>query len=404
MKKKPKRITHILKLISVFLLCAVIYSQLPQMAVSAQQHASVSTSELIIAVNGLRTANGLMALSVDNLLMIAAQSHSEYQSSLGYWTHEGPGGTNETDRAAAVGYGSGQGIKCDEAVAIASDNKDANYIVYDLWGDYVHREVVLLNSKYVHIGAGVAQGADGLYYYTVDLCVIDGDTPNYPTATQSSGSNDTPVTGGATPTYAPLITATPLEDGSYWHLVQAGETLFDISVSYGVDLLTLQTMNGISPAYQRIYAGQLLLVKTAPPPTVTPTSTLTPPPPTRTPRPSKTPRPTRPTSTPQDTPTPTATATPVPGYYQTLDQLDRRQWGGLIIGISVLGIFLLFGKDLVGLLKKIKLPKKPVPKENLDESTSIEAVDSLSEENQEMVEDEESLESDSAQENPVETD
>ena len=404
MKKNRKTPIHILKFLSALFLCAVIAIQFPEQPVSAQLAPAVSTSDLIIAVNGLRTANGLNALAVDNLLMIAAQSHSEYQSNLGYWTHEGPGGTNETNRAAAVGYGGGQGIKCDEAVAIASDNKDANYIVYDLWGDYVHREVVLLNSKYVHIGAGVAQGADGLYYYTVDLCVIDGDTPNYPTATQGSGNSDSPVTGGPTATYAPLITATPLEDGSYWHLVQAGETLFDISVSYGVDLLTLQTMNGISPAYQRIYAGQLLLVKTAPPPTVTPTSTLTPPPATRTPRPSKTPRPTRPTSTPQDTPTPTATVTPVPGYYQTLDQLDQRQWGGLIITISVLGILLLFGKDLLDLLKKNKLPKKTDAKENLDEETSADAEDSPSDDHQNFSEGKESLESDSSQDNPIEAD
>lgn len=382
MKKKTTLIQQLLKPTIVLLLFAVIGLQLPHQAVSAQEPAAVSASDLIIAVNGLRTANGLNALSVDNLLMISAQSHSEYQSSLGYWTHEGPGGTNETDRAAAVGYGNGQGIKCDEAVAIASSNKDANYIVYDLWNDYVHREVVLLNSSYIHVGAGVAEGSDGLFYYTIDLCVINGQYPTYPTPTTGSGSDDTPINNGPTATYAPLITATPHDDGSIWHLVLAGETLFDISVAYGVDILTLETMNGISPAYQRIYAGQVLLVKTAPPPTVTPTSTSTPKPPTRTPRPSRTPRPTRPTSTPQDTPTLTPTLTPVPGYYQALDQFDQRQWGTMIIGISVLGILLLFTKDIIRLVKKIKLPKKEKSVKIVEGDLSEEAANTPSDEHQ----------------------
>jgi hypothetical protein len=208
----------------------------------------------------------------------------------------------------------------------------------------------------------VAKGSDGLFYYTVDLCVIDGQTIINPTAAPGgSGDDDSVIVGGPTPTYAPLTTATPREDGSFWHLVQAGETLFDISVAYGVDILTLETMNGISPAYQRIYAGQLLLIKTAPPPTVTPTNTSTPKPPTRTPRPSRTPRPTRITSTPQDTPTVTATVTPLPGYYKTLDQFNQRQWGLMIIGVSMIGILILFGKDIIRLVKKVKLPLKEPP-------------------------------------------
>lgn len=373
MKARQTRLAAVTAWFAFLLILAIVGFSLPEETISAARFAEVSTSDLIIAVNGLRTANGLNALAVDNLLMIAAQSHSEYQASLGYWTHEGPGGTNETDRAAAVGYGSGRSIKCDEAVAIASSNKDANYIVYDLWGDYVHREVVLLNAQYIHVGAGVAKGADGLFYYTVDLCVIQGDTPALPTATNNAG--DEPIVTGPTPTYAPLITATPQEDGSIWHLVQAGETLFDISIAYGVSILDLQTMNGISPAFQRIYAGQLLLVKTAPPPTVTPTVTLTPKPPTRTPRPTRTLRPTRPSSTPPSTATPTITPTPVPAYYETLDQFTPRQWGLMMIAVSTLGILLLFHKDLWKVLKRIVHPKqKNVPKQT-EEKGSITAAD-----------------------------
>ena len=362
-----------LALLSILILTALLL-RLPQFLVSAKQLPAVSASELISGVNYLRTANGLNALSADSLLMISAQSHSEYQASLGYWTHEGPGGTNETDRAAAVGYGGGESVKCDEAVAYASANKDVNYIIYDLWGDYSHRDLVLLNSSYIHIGAGVAEGSDGLYYYTVDLCTTSGQSVTYPTTTAGDDGGDQTVYNAPTSTYAPLTTATPIEDGSIWHLVKAGETLFDISVAYGVSILDIETMNGISPAYQRIYEGQLLLIKVAPTATATPTETATPKPPTRTPRPTRTPLPTRLTSTPKNTATVTPTATPVPAYYQALDQFSQRQWGMIIIGVSALGILLLFGREL----RRLRLPIKK--KEKAPETTEEDALESQQDE------------------------
>ncbi|MCD4752473.1 MAG: LysM peptidoglycan-binding domain-containing protein [Anaerolineaceae bacterium] len=297
---------------------------------SAASQKSVTSYELIAGVNQLRVDNGLPELAAANLLMISAQSHSEYQASLGYWTHEGPGGSNETDRAIAVGYGNGAQVSCDEAVAIASDIKDIDYIIYDLWDDYDHRNLVLLNSRYVEIGSGVAQGGDGLFYYTVDLCVISGQVPgSTPTTSQGSGS---------TPTYQPIATQPPREDGSIWHTVQLGETLFDIALAYNITVLDLATMNGISPSNPLIYEGDVLLIKGAPPATPTATITNTPKPPTRTPRPTFTASPTRPTSTASITPTITPTPKEPSAILTALDSIEKRQWGILILVISVLGL------------------------------------------------------------------
>ena len=326
------------------LLLAVVFSAIQPIGLSrirASVPAAIATWELIDTVNALRSANGRTTLIVNNQLMVAAQLHSDYQAAVGYWTHQGAGGTDETARAAAAGYGGGSAIRCDEAVAEASENRDAAYIVYTLWGDYVHREVVLLNTRYVHIGAGAAQGADGLWYYTVDVCVIEGESPANPTP--ASGTTQQP---GATPvqgTREPIITATPQEDGAIRHLVQPGETLWEIALSYGTTVLSIASLNNISPSNPQIYAGQLLLIFQAPTPTITPTNTTTPPPPTRTPRPTQTPLPTRVTSTPRNTPTITPTATPLPEYYQFLYQITRQQWGMIIIGVSLLGILFLFG-------------------------------------------------------------
>jgi hypothetical protein len=171
--------------------------------------------------------------------------------------------------------------------------------------------------------------------------VIERESPANPTP--ASGSTQQP---GATPvegTREPIITATSQEDGAIRHLVQPGETLWEIALSYGTTVLSIASLNNISPSNPQIYAGQLLLIFQAPTPTNTPTNTTTPPPPTRTPRPTQTPFPTRVTATPKNTPTVTPTATPMPEYYQFLDQITRQQWGMIIIGVSLLGILFLFG-------------------------------------------------------------
>ncbi len=48
-------------------------------------------------------SKGMAPLSVDSALMGSAQGHSDYQASIGAWTHTGPGGSNPTRRAVAAG-------------------------------------------------------------------------------------------------------------------------------------------------------------------------------------------------------------------------------------------------------------------------------------------------------------
>ncbi|MBN2046841.1 MAG: LysM peptidoglycan-binding domain-containing protein [Anaerolineaceae bacterium] len=303
--------------------------------------AAVTAYELIDAVNQLRASNGLNTLGADNALMVAAQSHSEYQAYLGYWTHEGSGGSNETDRAIAAGYGGGSQVLCDEAVAIASADKNADYLIGTLWNDYIHRDVVLLNNRYVHIGTGVAQGSDGRYYYTVDVCVSGAGGQSAVQATSNAADQSQSTSPVTNATKAPFATVTPREDGSIWHEVRPGETMWDIAIAYGKTVLDLATMNGISPSDPTVYVGQVLLIQGAPTATITPTFTLTPLPPTQTPYPTRTPRPTRVRLT--ATITPTMSPTPEPSLLDDLKNVEQRAWGLMILIVSILGLLLMIG-------------------------------------------------------------
>jgi LysM repeat protein len=93
------------------------------------------------------------------------------------------------------------------------------------------------------------------------------------------------------PSNTPLVQPTPLPDGTVTHLVQAGDTLFGISLQYDVPLEELYRLNDLSPE-SFLYLGQELIVKAGEPgSSATPlapdqaTPTAAPPTPTPTPQP-----------------------------------------------------------------------------------------------------------------------
>ena len=303
-----------------------------------------SAYDLINSVNGWRISTGLAPLEIDNALMAAAQAHSEYQASIGSWSHVGAGGTYEWDRAAAAGYGGGAAIKCDEAVAIANVNTSVDTVVYTLWNDYDHRDLVLLNPSYVHVGAAaVEQG--GLVYYTLDACYTGSGAANNPPA-NTGGS--TTISGLPTATreiIIPVQTVAPADDGSITHEVQPGQSLWAISDTYKVDSALIVQLNNLASDNPVIFPGQKLLIRPSFTPSPSPTITETPIPATRTPRPTATPLPTRPTKTP--TPTPTATDKPLLPEISAIKSLDRHTLGIAIIAVCGLGL----AAVLIGLFK-----------------------------------------------------
>jgi len=133
-------------------------------------------------------------------------------------------------------------------------------------------------------------------------------------------SNTNPPAGSAL--YVPpvpTVTVIPCGAPFGWvktHIVQSGDNLFRIALSYGITYPQLQRANCMGSS-TTIYAGQLLWVPNIPTLTVAVTSTNTPMPATNTPNPTSTTElPTStlmPTNTPEpSTPTSTSTTAPQP--------------------------------------------------------------------------------------------
>lgn len=121
-----------------------------------------------------------------------------------------------------------------------------------------------------------------------------------------------------------VITSTPLEDGTIYHIVQSNEALWSIALAYNITVEQLKLLNGLST--NDIYEGQKLLIQKPEIITATPEITIT----------ATFGIPTS-TATRPVTPTVTSTATPLP------TPPTSRQTGGMALGAIVFTALLAAG-------------------------------------------------------------
>lgn len=318
--------------VTVLLLSLLLGLALVQSAPASAAPAPVTASDLMAAVQALRAAQGLPPLIVDPALMYAAQRHSEYQASIGTYSHLGEGGTYARDRAYAAGFGGGAVIYTSENVAMANVRTGLDVVLYTYWGDPDHWNT-MTNPRYIYGGAGAAE-KDGVVYYTLDTAYIAGGT--YTSQTYSTPWPTAPLV-------MPVITSTTMPDGGVIHVVQDGQTLIGIAAGYKIPLADLKKANNL--VSDIIYTGQKLVIAPSLTPTLSPTVTLTPRPSatiTRTPQPSRTP-----------TITATATLSPTPTRAPLLPPLgsvDRHTLGLAIVALCAVGLVLV----LIGQVVKKK--------------------------------------------------
>jgi LysM repeat protein len=287
MKNKSSKIL----LIGLFLLGTLFTSR-----VSNAQADSAAT--VINTINQLRAQRGLAALQSHPALMQIAQQHSQYQASIGTWTHYSADGSRPRDRAEAAGFGNGATIFISENVAYGT-NASILEIINGPWNDPDHHHT-MYNPSAKYIGAGVAISGDKVFY-TVDTGHYVGDpapTSEYPSV------SDTP-SAPVDPTPVPVVVSTPLSDGSVFHIVGNGQSLWTIAAVYGIPLEELNEINQFDPDTVLVPGDKIIIE-----PSYTPTRTpIGEPSPTLPPRFTHTPSVMAPDGTPihfsPTTPTPT---------------------------------------------------------------------------------------------------
>ncbi len=247
-----------------------VAAQFPQSSASTRD---MSPSDVIDAVNALRSAHGLPAYTVSSILMGTAQGQADFMAQTGEIQHTGPGGSTVTQRLLAAGYPlagdlSLGGFRSENIVGSPGMTPQE---AVDAWtGDAPHLNT-MLSADLQEIGAGVAE-ADGITYYVIDAArpTTSGLPQNYTPGVEANlnGGDDIIV---------PVKLATPNANGDIVHEVQQGQSLWSIAIAYGVHIAQIQQMNNLGQSIT-IQRGDKLLVKrlgtpTPAPPTATSTET-----------------------------------------------------------------------------------------------------------------------------------
>lgn len=223
-------------------------------------HAQDRAGQIIAMVNSLRAANGLPGYAPEASLMAAAQAQASWMANTGQYGHTGEGGSSPQNRADASGYNGyvmenyvlGTGMSPSEAIT---------------WWDNspIHHRTMLAQSGYTHVGAGTAV-RDRMIIYVL----VVGKPRNAP---PSSSSASEPEEAEPVRIVVPVTRSEPREDGSIVHVVQQGQTLWDIAAVYEVDLGEMLWINN-KKVGDIVKPGDEIIVRLAegqlPPPTPTP--------------------------------------------------------------------------------------------------------------------------------------
>jgi LysM repeat protein len=219
----------------------------------------VTTFDLINAMNTLRVSNGLPALVENPVVNAVAQATAEIMAANQMSWHIG----DVRGRLASAGYGGGATVWGTENFAVGSSMGIDE--IMSAWADPDHMRPAV-TPAYCHVGAGVAQAANGRTYYILQAAYVAGQTCGS-ASTSGSGIPSQPGSGSTSGTGAgavsqiivPVKIATPDADGKIYHLVQAGQSFWAIAITYQLKIADLETWNNISRDVP-LRAGQKLFI------------------------------------------------------------------------------------------------------------------------------------------------
>jgi LysM repeat protein len=208
-------------------------------AVVQAQSGAVSRSELILAMNTLRVSQGLPPLIEDPIVNAVAQGTAEIMAANNMSWHIG----DVRGRLAAAGYGGGATVWATENFAMGSMGIDE---IMQTWADPDHMRPAVIPA-YCHVGAGVAQAADGTYYYILQAAYASdqacGEYKSVSGGDPGNGVNQVPPVSQV---IIPVKIATPGSDGRIYHIVQSGQSFWSIAIAYQITIRDLEVWNNLS--------------------------------------------------------------------------------------------------------------------------------------------------------------
>ncbi len=214
--------------------------------------------DLLAAVNAFRAGRGMGPFEINDSLMVAAQRHANWCAATGTHSHTGEGGSAPQDRATAAGY---VGYAVENFASGTSGYVDIAWTVRMWSSDDIHLGTMLSTAP--HAGAGVASNGSETWYV-----LVVGRPSASPPATRApaaSPANGSAPGGNAAPAIpaVPVVAAAPNADGTVIHIVQQGQTLWDIAVTYGVPLADLLALNYLTED-ALLHPGDAILVRLGP--------------------------------------------------------------------------------------------------------------------------------------------
>jgi uncharacterized protein YkwD len=214
---------------------------------------------LIAEVNAFRTSSGQPAFVVDSILMGIAQQHAEFMSVNGV-SHIGYGGTRPFQRALNAGYPLAGDLSLGGFISeniTAGNNKSVQDAVNG-WRNSAPHTNTMVSPNLTEIGAGVALVGDYVYYVIIAARPTSSRQPQV-VSTLAPGQVAPTLVVYAPPLASTAIPNTPEPDGSIYHIVQPGETLWLIAITYNVRVADIRQLNGMSET-EAIYPNEELLI------------------------------------------------------------------------------------------------------------------------------------------------
>ena len=223
------------------------------------QDGQVTAYDLIVAMNTLRTSNGLPALIEDPIIDAVAQQTAETMAASEMSWHIG----DVSGRLQSAGFGGGSKVWGTENFATGIYSSIDQIML--VWNDPDHM-IPANNAAYCNVGAGTAKAANGWTYYVLQAAYTAAKACGAYTSpgvitNKPGGTTDDGRVPGVSQIIVPVKIAKPDKDGKVFHVVQAGQSFWSIAIAYKITIQDLETWNNLTRD-SKLQIGQKLFIPT----------------------------------------------------------------------------------------------------------------------------------------------